>query len=79
MDKQCNTLLTPRCSDRTRPSSPSRRANYLIQAKRVTDAEAFIQMSIPNHETCVHVTKSAVVTLPARDLIQRALTELQQT
>jgi hypothetical protein len=37
--------------------------NYIIQGKRVTDAEALRQMSIPDHETCVHVTKSAVVTL----------------
>lgn len=37
--------------------------NYIIQGKRVTDAEVLSQMSIPDHETCVHVTKSAVVTL----------------
>lgn len=37
--------------------------NYIIQGKRVTDAEALSQMSIPDHETCVHVTKSAVATL----------------
>lgn len=37
--------------------------NYIIQGKRVTDAEALNQMSIPDHETCVHVTKSAVVAL----------------
>jgi hypothetical protein len=37
--------------------------NYIIQSKRVTDAEALGQMSIPDHETCVQVTKSAVVTL----------------
>lgn len=37
--------------------------NYIIQGKRVTDAEALSQMSIPAHETCVHVTRSAVVTL----------------
>lgn len=37
--------------------------NYIIQGKRVTDAEALSQMSIPDHETCVQVTKSAVVTL----------------
>jgi hypothetical protein len=37
--------------------------NYIVQGKRVTDAEALGQMSIPDHETCVHVTKSAVVTL----------------
>lgn len=37
--------------------------NYIIQGKRATDAEVLSQMSIPDHETCVHVTKSAVVTL----------------
>lgn len=37
--------------------------NYIIQGKRVTDVEALCQMSIPDHETCVHVTKAAVVTL----------------
>lgn len=37
--------------------------NYIIQGKRVTNTEALSQMNIPDHETCVHVTKSAVVTL----------------
>lgn len=40
--------------------------NYIVQGKRVTDAEALSQMSqmsIPDHETCVQVTKSAVVAL----------------
>jgi hypothetical protein len=37
--------------------------NFIIQGKRVTDAEALSQMNIPDHETCVHVTKLAVVTL----------------
>ncbi len=37
--------------------------NYIIQGKRVTDAEALSQMSIPDHETCVEVTKVALVTL----------------
>lgn len=37
--------------------------NYIIQGKRVADVETLEQMSIPDHETCVHVTKSAVVTL----------------
>ncbi|MDQ3988020.1 MAG: hypothetical protein M3291_02240 [Actinomycetota bacterium] len=40
--------------------------NYIIQGKRVTDTEALSQMSIPDHETCVQVTKSAVLTLLAR-------------
>ncbi|MGH3973543.1 MAG: hypothetical protein ACRDS9_09475 [Pseudonocardiaceae bacterium] len=37
--------------------------NYILQGKRVTDAETLSQMSVPEHETCVHVTKSAVVAL----------------
>jgi hypothetical protein len=39
------------------------RGNYIIQGKQVTDAEALSQMSIPDHETCVQVMKSAVVPL----------------
>lgn len=39
------------------------RGNYIIQGKRVTDAEALSQMSIPDHETCVHITKAAVIGL----------------
>ncbi len=39
------------------------RGNYIIQGKRVTDAAVLGQMSIPDHETCIHVTKSAVLTL----------------
>lgn len=34
--------------------------NYIIQGKRVLDAETLSQMSIPSHETCVQVSKSAV-------------------
>lgn len=34
--------------------------NYIIQGKRVVDAATLSQMSIPSHETCVHVSKSAV-------------------
>jgi len=34
--------------------------NYIIQGKRVADAEALSQMTIPDYETCVQVTKSAV-------------------
>ncbi|MDQ3763489.1 MAG: hypothetical protein M3460_18230 [Actinomycetota bacterium] len=37
--------------------------NYIIQGKRITDAETLSQMSIPDHETCVQVRKSAVVPL----------------
>jgi hypothetical protein len=34
--------------------------NYIIRGKRVVDAETLSQMNIPSHETCVHVSKSAV-------------------
>jgi hypothetical protein len=37
--------------------------HYIIQDKQVTDTEALSQMSIPDHETCVHVEKSAMLTL----------------
>lgn len=34
--------------------------NYIIRGKRVVDEETLSQMNIPSHETCVHVSKSAV-------------------
>lgn len=37
--------------------------NYLIKGARVTDPEALGQMHIPDHETCVEVTRSQIVTL----------------
>jgi hypothetical protein len=37
--------------------------HYILQGRQVTDAEALSQMSIPAHETCVQVTKSAMLTL----------------
>lgn len=37
--------------------------HYIIQGKQVTDTEALSQMNIPDHETCVHVEKSAMLTL----------------
>lgn len=37
--------------------------NYIIRGKRVTDREALDQMNIPDHETCVEVSRSAVVAL----------------
>lgn len=39
--------------------------NYLLQGKRVTDAETLGQMTIPDHETCIQITKSAIVALLA--------------
>lgn len=37
--------------------------NYIMQGKRVTDTEVLSQMNIPDHETCVLITKAAVLTL----------------
>lgn len=37
--------------------------NFIIQGKSVTDSAVLSQMNIPDHETCVHITKSAVVPL----------------
>jgi hypothetical protein len=37
--------------------------NYIIQGKRVTEAEALSQMNIPDHEICVQIMKSAVIPL----------------
>lgn len=37
--------------------------NYIIRGQRVTDAETLGQMTIPDHETCVEVTRSAVAAL----------------
>ena len=37
--------------------------NYIIQGKRVTDGDALRQLSIPDQETCVQVSKPAVATL----------------
>ncbi len=34
--------------------------NYIIQGRRVIDSTALSQMSIPDYETCVHVSRSAV-------------------
>ncbi len=37
--------------------------NYIIRGRRVTDPEALAQMTIPDHETCVEVSRSAVAAL----------------
>lgn len=37
--------------------------HYIIQGKRVIDAKVLSQMNIPDHETCVQVAKSAILTL----------------
>jgi hypothetical protein len=37
--------------------------NYVVRGKRVTDREALGVMTIPHHETCVEVSRSAVVAL----------------
>jgi hypothetical protein len=37
--------------------------NFIVRGQRVVDQEAVGQMSIPDHETCVEVSRSAVVAL----------------
>jgi hypothetical protein len=37
--------------------------NYIIRGRLVTDPEALGQMTIPDHETCVEVSRSAVAAL----------------
>jgi hypothetical protein len=37
--------------------------NYIIKGPRVTDPEALGQMTIPDHETCVEVSRSAIMAL----------------
>ena len=37
--------------------------HYIIRGRQVTDAEVLGEMTIPEHETCVHVTRSAMLTL----------------
>ncbi|MGH3856127.1 MAG: hypothetical protein ACRDR6_22090 [Pseudonocardiaceae bacterium] len=37
--------------------------NYIIKGWRVTDPEALGQMTIPDHETCVEVSRSAIAAL----------------
>ncbi|MDQ2884333.1 MAG: hypothetical protein M3Y48_25145 [Actinomycetota bacterium] len=37
--------------------------NYIITGRRVTDTEALGQMTIPDHETCVEVSRSAIAAL----------------
>jgi hypothetical protein len=39
------------------------KGNYIVKGMRVTDAEALVQMDIPDRETCVEVPKSAVAAL----------------
>jgi hypothetical protein len=37
--------------------------NYIIRGRKVTDQEMLDQMNIPDHETCVEITRSAAVAL----------------
>jgi hypothetical protein len=37
--------------------------NYIIRGRRVTDPEALGQMTIPDYETCVEVSRSAFAAL----------------
>ena len=39
--------------------------NFIIKAARVTDPSTLAQMSIPDHETCVEVARSAMMALLA--------------
>ena len=39
------------------------RGHYIIQGTRITDSEVLGQMSIPEHESCVQVTRSAMLAL----------------
>lgn len=34
--------------------------NYIIQGSRVADADTLSQMNIPDHETCIQVSRSTV-------------------
>ena len=36
---------------------------YIVKGKRVLDAETLGQLDIPDHETCVEVSRSAVAAL----------------
>jgi hypothetical protein len=40
--------------------------HYIVRGKRVTDQEALGVMNIPAHETCVEVSRAAVVALVGR-------------
>lgn len=37
--------------------------NYIVRGQKVTDQETLEQMSIPDHESCVEISRSAVVAL----------------
>lgn len=39
------------------------KGNYIVKGRRVTDPEVLGQMDIPDHETCVHVTRSEITAL----------------
>lgn len=39
------------------------KGDYIIKGRRVTDSETLGQIIIPDHETCVEVTRSAVMAL----------------
>lgn len=39
------------------------KGDYIIKGRRVTGPEVLGQMTIPDHETCVEVTRSAVMAL----------------
>ncbi|MGH3887955.1 MAG: hypothetical protein ACRDSZ_15570 [Pseudonocardiaceae bacterium] len=37
--------------------------NYIIRGRRVTDPDTLAQTTIPDHETCVEVSRSAITAL----------------
>lgn len=37
--------------------------NYIVRGKKITNQETLEQMHIPDHETCVEISRSAVVAL----------------
>lgn len=37
--------------------------NYIVRGKRVADQEALGRMDIPDHETCVEISRSAIAAL----------------
>ncbi|MBB5079837.1 hypothetical protein [Nonomuraea endophytica] len=41
--------------------------NYVVQGKRVDDADTLAQMDIPDHETCVELIKARIIALVQAD------------
>jgi hypothetical protein len=63
-----NFLALDGLDSRTRNLSPpivhvKENGNYIIQGRKVADADTLSQMDIPNHETCITLPKAAVAQL----------------